>query len=196
MFDLRNFDDEFEPAAPASTFCKPEEIPDGIYDFCIVTAVTKQPKGNFLVELGLRIESAGKCEGMVVQHAMFMNDLDSVKRVGRDLKTLGFDTDNWKKANGRPFSVEFEKALKILPGIRVRGRKKTNEKKEQGKVVAVYHNLYLDKRLATDGKPEFFGAGELNAVAPTTNGHTQADEDDPFRAPVARTVPPEEEIPF
>jgi hypothetical protein len=73
------------------------------------------------------------------------------------------------RADGRPFSVELDKAIKLLKGLRFQGTKKTNKNGEK-----IYHNLYVDERVRTDSQPERFGPEQLNAAA---------DPDDPFGLP-------------
>jgi hypothetical protein len=167
--DLRQYDDDFVPAPPAAAMSKVEGLADGEYLLEIAEAKCKTPKGNNILELHLEVLSPGPHEGMSIQHSLFINNAEAANRVGRDLLTLGFDTDQWKVANGRPFSVEFEKAVKLLKGLRFKGTKKTNE--SGGKT---YHNLYIDERVRTDGQPERFGPEQLNAAA---------DPDDPFGLP-------------
>lgn len=175
MYDLGSYDDDFAPAEPAVAMTKAEELTDGNYEWEVKKAAIKHPKGHVILELALEVISAGKHAGAVIQHSLFMDDRDGVARVGRDLLTLGFDTDQWLKAKGRPFSQEFPKAVKLLPGLRVKGQKKTNEKKEKGVMVGHYHNIYLNERLATDGRPAHFGPEELAEVAQAAKY-----EEDPF----------------
>jgi hypothetical protein len=155
--DLQGFDDAFAPA-PANAN-RAEDITDGTYLFEILAARFKRPKDNNVLELTLVVLSPGPHEGASVQHSLFINNQESAARVGRDLATLGFDTDQWKPANGRPFSAEFDKALKLLPGLRWKGTKKTSKSGEK-----VYHNIFIDERADGDGRPAHFGPDELNAA--------------------------------
>lgn len=146
---------------------KLDGITDGDYDFEINEAAhkIKTEKGMLILEINMEILTPGKHQGAKVQHAMFITDRDSANRVGKDLTTLGFDCEEWTKANSRPFSQEILKVAKVLKGLRFKGKKATN--KSDGKV---YHNLYVNKRLENDGKPARLGPEQLDA----------ADPDDPF----------------
>jgi hypothetical protein len=163
--ELEQFDNEFTPAPPTAT-SGPEDLTDGEYLFEVAEARLKKPKGNNILEMALLVLTPGKHEGATIQYATFINNHESAARVGRDLRTLGFDTDEWKKPNGRPFSAEIDKAIKLLPGLRWKGVKKTNKNGEK-----TFHNIYINERVLTDGKPQHFGPAELNGTA---------DPNDPF----------------
>jgi hypothetical protein len=164
--DLEKFDDDFVPTPSAADMSRAEDLVDGAYEFEITGAQLKVVKNNNILEMHLLVLTPGPHEGATVQHSLFMNNIESANRVGRDLAVLGFDTDQWKKPNGRPFSVEIAKAVKLMKGLRWQGTKRTNKSGDK-----VYHNIYLDGRVATDGHPERFGPAELDAAA---------DPDDPF----------------
>lgn len=154
-FDLmwmENFDDDFKPdGGPA----KVESLTDGDYDFEVKKSAFKilEKKPLVIIEMELEVLSPGKHSGQIVQHALFIKDKESAARVGKDLATLGFDCAEWTVANGRPFSQEIQKVDKVLFGLRFKGKKQVNGK---------FHNLYINKRLLPDGKPEHLGADELN----------------------------------
>jgi hypothetical protein len=166
--DLRQFDEDFTPAPSTANLSRPEDLTDGVYEFEITSAQLKNPKGHNILELHLVVLTPGVHDGMNIQFSKFLDSAEAAARIGRDLATLGFDTGDWKVTNGRPFSVEFDKAVKLLPGLRWRGTKKTSQSADGTKT---YHNLFVDERVRTDGKPERFGPAELNAAA---------EPDDPF----------------
>lgn len=160
-FDLAFLDEGFAPAAPAGRDAGVEDLTDGDYELAIRSAVLKSLKAKqmTILELGLEVLSPGKHQGAGIKYPVFLKDADSAARLGRDLMTLGFDCEDWTKANGRPFSQELGKAMLVLPGIVMVCHKKTNAK--DGKT---FHNLYINKRGAGDGKPQKFGPAELDAA--------------------------------
>lgn len=172
--DLRKYDEEAAPAKGGATGLRASDLSDGKYEIAIDKAVIKEVKGNNILELTMTVLSPGKHEGAQFTNGWFMNDQEGFNRVlGNIFETLGFDTPNWKKANGRPASAEMVKALRWLSGLRFAGRKVTSEKKgKDGKPMPneFWHNIYIDKRLDTDGKPRYIGPVELN----------EPDADDPF----------------
>lgn len=83
-----------------------------------------------------------------------MNDV-KIGILKKDLETLGFDTPEWSKANGRPFSKELPKAVLCLPGVQFIADKSQKDD---------FHNLKIVSRAAGDNKPEKFGPAELDAA--------------------------------
>lgn len=76
----------------------------------------------------------------------------------KDLTTLGFDTENWTTANGRPRSEQIPLAAAACKGLRAEFVKKGP--REEGGVA----NVYLNKRLAAaDGRAPKLGAGDMVA---------------------------------
>jgi hypothetical protein len=167
MFDqLEVFDDDFKPASPVGGEIQAADLADGEYTFEIVEAKIKMPKGNTLLELLLQVLTPGDHEGKTLAQTYWLNDPEDAARVGRVLLNLGFDADRWQKALGRPFSKELPKAVRLLPGLRVQATKKINEVAATAtKPARTFHNIYLNKRAPTDGKPATFGPQELNQVA-------------------------------
>lgn len=158
-------DGDFSPSTGGG---KLDDLPDGEYEFTIDAAKIK-PKTNMLIlEMDLLVTSEGKHKGQKIQHSLFIKDKDSAARVGKDLKTLGLDCEEWTKANDRPFSGEIMKVPKVLRGLGFRAKKVANRPEGKDKT---YHNLYINKRVPTDGKPERIGPEQLNAPDP---------EGDPF----------------
>jgi hypothetical protein len=191
-FDLSAFDDDdFKPAEKRPLLVKPEELPDGQYDFEITKGYIQATGGNgkdphIIWKMELKVLSGGKYDGAMVDFAMFIDTKDASERAARILKDIGFDSDLWKGKPGnpgaRPFSEEFPKAVSLAARMRLRlkGAKKANEgtDKKTG-ATKLYHNLYIngratvgaDKNAAVvDGKPANFTAEDLNAK----------DESDPF----------------
>lgn len=163
-FNLEDFDDDFVPGTGKASV---ENLSDGEYDFQIESGAFKVIKDFAILELTVQVISGGKHAGDHFQHSLFVSDKESASRVGKDLKTLGFDCDDWTKAGGRPFSKELPKVTRCIKGVRFKGVKKTNKNEEKKKT---YHNLYINKRLDTDGLPSKFGPEQLNITDP----------DDPF----------------
>lgn len=155
MLDLKHFDEGAAPTAGGTK--KPaSELPDANYDFEVKTAkikVTAKQKTPILT-MDLCVMSPGPLEGAEVERPSFITSQESFNVVLSDLGRLGFDTPLWTLANGRPASDEIDKAVKLLPGLRFHGAKKTN---------GTYHNIYINERM-DDGKPATFGPDELNAV--------------------------------
>lgn len=177
MHDLTVWDEEYDRDGPKEGFTgmmrELKDLDDGEYEFEITSAQTKQPKGNFICECGVKVMSPGAFCGEVFQWSHFLNDADGAKFfAGNVLKKLGFDVDNWKKAKGRPFSQEFTKSLRLLPGLHFRGRKSKGGPKSS-KPGEFFQNVYVGAR-AEDGRPKQFGAAELDAAAPAPHEH------DPF----------------
>jgi hypothetical protein len=141
-----------------------KNLPDGDYQFEVTGASLAPTKnGQQLFKMELEVID-GNSAGTVVDVPHFLtndkgpNDV-AIGILRKDLKTLGFDEENWKKEAGRPFSKELVKASATLCGMRFKGKKVTNK--------GGYANLYVNERIATDGKPAKIGAAELNASADT-----------------------------
>lgn len=143
--ELSRFNDGFSPNLGFRP--GPEILPDGLVDLQILEAVfdrTFETK-ELILRLSLRALSGPLAETDFDQ-TYFMTRSESVARLGGDLKILGFDTDKWKMPQ-RPFSVEIEKALPKLGGIRFRVKKETNWSETNKKF---YHNLRINRRLDKD----------------------------------------------
>jgi hypothetical protein len=150
MDDIARFDHDFTPQQAGNFRPSLEAIPDGDYDWTILTAsFDETPKEKKRI---LRLEV--KCEQTtkVVEKVYFFESQQNVDVLGGDLSTLGFDVGEWK-APARPFSQEIHKAIAKLPGMRFRGTKKTNKQ---------YPNLFITARLA-DATP-------AQRAVPSTNG--------------------------
>lgn len=142
-----------------------KNLPDGEYKFSIHGAVSKTVKVNQedrdIVEFTLEIISDGNNFGKKYRHTFWLIKSDGTKdeiaisRLNADLKKLGFDVENWKRAGGRPWSKELPKALKCCEGVGFIGRKVTKNN---------YPNLYINERSGEDGKPAKFDAAYLDAA--------------------------------
>jgi len=140
-----------------------KNLPDGDYQFEINTASFAPTKkdGHLIFKMEVEVID-GAMSGNVAEIPHFLTNKDGINEVAigilkKDLKTLGFDADEWKKSANRPLSGELTKAIPLLFGMRFKGKKVTNKNG--------YANLYVNERLATDGKPATFGLAELNAAA-------------------------------
>jgi hypothetical protein len=156
--DLEQFDDDFNPKNDGGA----EILADGDYDMEVAECGTKKTSNFFIIEAKFTVIEGPTPPGTTIKHAWFISDRDSANRFGKDMITLGLDADEWTTANERPFSKEVEKAVLLLPGLRFRAKKKANESKDGKGQSKTYHNLYLNKRLETDGRPARFGAEDLN----------------------------------
>ncbi len=161
---LADFDDDFTTATatrPGGDFDL-KDLPDGEYEFEVAACESKDTQSGPIVSMKLMILSDGKFAGKKVERAYFLTKKDEggarvknenqIAELRKDLGVLGFDVENWTNANGRPFSKTLPEACRVMQGCGVKGKKKQNGK---------FANLYLNERLATDGKPAKFGADEL-----------------------------------
>lgn len=157
-----DIDDFFGTTKPTrgSRSGKAEDLPDGEYTFAVEAAEYKpDTSAGPIASLKLVVVSDGPHDGLKVEKSWFLSRLDNGNRVRDDkqvenlmldLKTLGFDPENWTVANGRPFRKEFARAAKAMAQMMVLGKKKANVSASNGKT---YHNLHLNKRSDQDGKP-------------------------------------------
>lgn len=187
MADFSGWDGHGDKGKPTKGFGSGlENMEDGDYCFQIERASAREVKSGSEKKmiLGLKLKPLSKLEkegeewvsasdeGAVfpeIKHDIWVGSQEEFDRLLGTLQTLGFDSANWKSANGRPFSQEFPKCCRHLRGMWFVGHKKTNE--SGGKT---YHNLYINERLISDGKPEQYGAEELNIVV------DEIEDGDPF----------------
>lgn len=174
MATLADYEDAIDeiPAGGGSYGNDLKTLPDGEYEFEIASggAAYKQIESteSELVELKLTLLSENpRQQGKKFNHAYWLTNTAAkggglnevtVGILKKDLKTLGFDVDNWTKANGRPFFGELKKALKILNGggFAFKGKKVTK---------SGHANLYINSRSDTDGRPATFDAKSMEAAA-------------------------------
>lgn len=157
MLELQNYD---EAAAPQRNGGRTptSDLPDADYEFEVKSAVIKisKEKKTPILSMDLIVLTPGEFEGAVIERPSFMVNQESFNMALADFLTLGFDSNQWTKANGRPASQELEKAIHLIPGLRISGTKKKN---------GTFHNIYINKRL-DDGRPLKFSSNDLNN-APT-----------------------------
>jgi len=126
-----------------------KSLPDGEYVFDITSAYERASKtGSVYFKMELEAHVADSTT-KTVEHTYFLTKDGTINEVSfgilkKDLKSLGFDVDNWTRANGRPFSGEFEKAVFLMIGMSFKGKKSTNK--------GGYAQLYVNER-TVDGKP-------------------------------------------
>lgn len=163
---LDKYDDDADKVAPGGKLGF-DALPDGEYTFDVDDAELKETKnGTDLFKLKL-LGLDGAAQGQTFEHDYWLTNKDKetekivmndvkIGMLKKDLETLGFDTPEWKKEKGRPLSKELAKAVKVLEGMRLKGKKTTNGK---------YANFHIVARVTgTDGKPEKIGPKELNAA--------------------------------
>lgn len=155
-----------------------KDLPNGEYQFEITKMHEKSVTGGRLIlEIAIEVITDSPHLGMKFDLSYWMNKKDgqtgellrdeiSFNRFRKDLETLGFDTPLWNKANGRSFKAEFNKACAVIEGVRFNGKKVTNDGDDGKK----YHNLYVNKRVESDGKPVKFGPEELAVGADPFGG--------------------------
>lgn len=154
--DLSKYDDDFPKSLAGGEL---KSLPDGHYSFAVVSAKARQSANGATTILEMEISViGGECDGNTYKWPMFISDKESLGRVGRELKKLGFDVENWVPGTARTFSSEFNKVPKTVKGIHFSADKKQN---------GDFANLNNVKRLLTDGRPEVLGEAELNAPDPT-----------------------------
>ncbi len=143
---------------------KREKPVDGEYEFEVTDIGYREPQGRGVFDFEAKIISDGPYNGHLYKRAYFRLKKDgtentpAIEAFRQLLSDLGFDVKAWTKANGRPFSQEFEKASVVAIGMRFRGRLKRSGDDGQ------YETVYVNKRLP-DGKPEKFDAASLAAAA-------------------------------
>lgn len=163
---LDKYDDDADKVAPGGKLGF-DAIPDGEYTFDVESAELKETRnGTDLFKLKL-LGLDGAAAGQEFEHDYFLSSMNKTTNVievndvkvgmlKKDLQTLGFDTENWKKSEGRPLSKELPRSIPILEGMRLKGKKTTNGK---------YANFNVASRvLGADGKPEKIGPKEMDAA--------------------------------
>ena len=140
-------------------------LPDGKYVLAFKEAELKEKNGGIVILSRSATVIGGEKDGHEVSWDTWLVgkdgvDKDKIAQVRKELETLGFDVENWTRDNNRPFTSELKKALVAMVGMRFEGNKKSN-KNANGKV---YHNLYIDARDKSDGKPEKLGQEEIESV--------------------------------
>ena len=139
MNGLEEFDAGLKPASPGGRAAGLESIPDGDYEWTVLSAEYRTTKnGSRLVSMQVHNDQLG----VTVERASFLGSQDNANALAADLGVLGFDTCNWKAENGRPFSKELLPALAKIACRRFKGTKKVSS--SGGKT---FHNLYVNAPL-------------------------------------------------
>lgn len=169
MATLTDFDDDFTTVTGGRTGeVDLKNLPDGEYEFAVKKYAVKDTSSGPLVSMKLEILGEGPNAGLLVDRAYFLTRVEDGIRVKNerqiaqlrdDLKLLGFDVDNWTKPNSRPFSAEVNRVGAVIVDVCLKAKKKQGGKKNDG---THYQNLDFVARSATDGKPEKFGAKEMD----------------------------------
>jgi hypothetical protein len=117
-----------------------DALANGDYDMEIVEAelVHTEKSRDWILRTALRVLPAGG----VYEHVYFFRTLDAYNRLGADVVTLGFEA-------AQPFSQHIPGIVARLRGVRFRARKAESK----GKDGQVYHNLYINSRLAGTPMP-------------------------------------------
>jgi hypothetical protein len=137
------------------------KLPDGKHTFEITGAEFKVLVKSKIFVLKLAVDvGAERIEGKKEYWIEGKDGLDE-KRLNEtksDLALLGFDVDQWTRANLRPFSSELNRACLVMPGLKFKGSKKENKGKDGGKT---FVNIYVDARDPDDGRPQKFNGDDL-----------------------------------
>lgn len=165
--DLDTLNGQAEKAPSKRKFHDPmEKLPDGKYCITLTHSEFVDLAKFYKFTLQYAVEvSDQETINSKKEFLIFKDDEEKAMRNIQDLKatlkTIGFDVDNWTKANGRAFSDEFTKARPAIVGCQVMATKKKNGE---------YVNVYFDKRILgddgkpVDGKPLEIGAAEITAA--------------------------------
>lgn len=167
---LDDYDDDFPTAtAGRGNTLDLAKLPDGEYTLAVKAMEVKEgTSAGDIISLKLELLTDGPFFGSLVEKAYFMSknengirvkNANQLVQVKDDLKRLGFDTDNWTKEQGRPFSREIKRACAVVVGVTFKGKKKQGGAKNGG---GYYQNLYVNDRIPDDGKPEAFGPKEMD----------------------------------
>lgn len=150
LSQLEQFDDEFSTEKPEGFNRRPgvDALDGGDYQFKIIDAEIAQIEktGDLVLRVGLQILSGPSNLGGVIERTYWLNDQTAINILGADLVCLGFDADQWH--GDRKFSKELPLAVGKLAGVCFKGHKRENN--SNGKV---YHNLYVNQRIAGTTQP-------------------------------------------
>jgi hypothetical protein len=191
-----NFEDDFE-GQPSKRPSNKATVPDGDYTVEVQSAELRDTKAGEVFSVKMTILDDGPLFSKQIEKAIFLvgkGETEQEKaenrkrRVGdmkADLATIGFDVDNWTRANGRPFGAQVGTACVLMIGCKLKVRAKTSND---------YQNIYINKRLE-DGKPAKFGKAEM--VVESSGGDVLAGDAPPAQQPAAPPVEePSQPIPF
>lgn len=170
MASLEDFEDEAKVPPTKPNVSDLEKLPNGEYTFQVRSLTQKNTDGGrLIVKLALLVISDGEYHDAKVTKDYWLDkkdkdsgecvkDAKAFEFLRRDLITLGFDVPNWNTSTGRPFNGEFKKACAVIGGVEFKGKKVSDRGEKDG---TMFHNLYVNKRSDTDGKPSTFGPEEL-----------------------------------
>lgn len=169
---MEDLETDFEEAkGTGRTAGKIDDLPDGEYVFEISSGDAMETNSGPLVKLKLMIFAPGSPhDGGKIDRDYWLTEKDrdtgdrvkstrNIDLLKKDLKTLGFDCENWTRGNNRPFSVELDRAMGVISGVRFHGKK--SSKPKDNKPGESWHNLYVNARVKDDGRPAAFGPAEL-----------------------------------
>ncbi len=144
-------------------------LPDGDYDVRITGGVLKDAGGSDIFSFLGTVLTDGPYKGWKCERTVFLSKKSGtdeekkafkVSKIGEilaDFKTIGFDVENWTKANGRPRGEQMKVACNVMVGVCVKVRKSHKNN---------FTNVYINKRLANlDGMSPTFGEAEMAAGA-------------------------------
>jgi hypothetical protein len=137
--DLDALQADYEPLTGGAQNPGPEILPDGSWEFEIVSAeLTETPKTNETIgRIQLRVLS-GPAAGRLLERATFFRRQEAVNYLGGELMSLGVETSRWADKS-KPLSQHIEEAFVSIRGARFKGTKVTNT--VNGKP---YHNLSIN----------------------------------------------------
>jgi hypothetical protein len=116
--DLDELDGGFQPSIP-----KAEHLPEGLYALEITR--TEYRIGEDAITLLVMLAPLDRPD-LQREYALYWkaDSPESAAHIGRELRVLGEDVDNWTISKGRPFSKELGLAAQRIIGARVRAQKR------------------------------------------------------------------------
>ena len=155
---LEQFDDVFCP--PSGRKLDVDLVPNGQYEVEIGKAAIEetQKSGDTILKLPLIFRS-GNIAGDYTEKPYFFRTHEQAELCGADLRVMGFDVENWTKANGRPLSQELPKAVARMPGLKLKVAKSSRD----GQNGKVWHTLAIVERI---GPPPADAPASANGAAP------------------------------
>lgn len=168
---------------------KVEDLPNGDYDFEIVSATLEQvgEKCDRICRLNLRI-----VDGAAVQWTCWLNEQKKMNTFLADLSAMGFDASRWGDAFQRPLSREIPAAVAKLPGVKFRGHKSSRADNRPG-VNRVYQDFRVVCRIDSGRPMPPLGPSQATQTpAPTSSNGPSAR---PTQMPAA-PAPVEDDAPF
>lgn len=166
---LTDYDDAADNIPAGGIDNGPGALADGEYEFIIDKVVEKETKSGNLFAMKLMVLTDGIFAGRQVNVDYWLTRLNkdigkmevngiNVGNLRQDLGKMGFDEENWTKANGRPFFTEFKKAMLLMEGLRFKAKKATNTKN------AKFPHFNVTERIVGDCQSEKIGKEEIDAA--------------------------------